>query len=135
MIYRERHPDVHQEPDTVPIGRIALVAFAALGISVIMGIIAAMMLASDLAELRPSDTWPEARSTRLGYPIIIEELFEEVGPGQRLASEGREALGKFRWVGPAGVEGAPGAPPAAGKRQVGLPIDAAMELIVEEGRK
>lgn len=129
MIYRERHPDVHQEPDTVPIGRIALVAFAALGISVIMGIIAAMMLSSDLEELRPSDTWPEARATRIGYPIIVEELFEETGPGQRLASEGQAALGTFRWVEPSGAPGAPGG------RRVALPIDAAMELVVEEGRR
>lgn len=135
MIYRERHPDVHQEPDTVPIGRIALVAFAALGIAVIMSIVAAMMLSSDLAELRPSETWPEARATRIGYPIIIEQLFEEAGPGQRLAAEGRAALGTFRWVEPQGAPAAPGAPPAAGGRRVGLPIDAAMELIVEESRR
>ncbi|HSN97020.1 MAG TPA: hypothetical protein VLS89_01945 [Candidatus Nanopelagicales bacterium] len=121
MIYREKHPDVHQEPDSVPVGRLFLVAFAALGISAILTVGSAVLLYAELEELRPSGLWPEARMERREFPIILQDLFAEIGPGQWLELQKAEELTKYRWIDKA--EG-----------RVGLPIDVAMELVVEEGR-
>ncbi|AKT42137.1 hypothetical protein [Chondromyces crocatus] len=118
----DREPQLRQEPDDTPVGRVALVALIMVGISVALVIAATLLLDVQLNELRPSRTWPEARSDREKFPIILQDLFGEHGPGQLLNQKRRAELGTFRWV------DRPGG-------RVGVPIDVAMDLVIEESQR
>jgi hypothetical protein len=123
MIYRERHPDVHQENDEVPMRRLLLVGFAAIGISVILVILSWILLEDSIGALRPSRDFPESRLERQREVGMIQlELFGDRGPGQVLDGEQRKALGSFTWA-------------DRGQGLVNIPIDDAMDLVIEESRQ
>lgn len=123
MIYRERKADVHQEKDEVPMRRLLLVGFAAIGLSAILVILSWMLLEQRIGVLRPSRDFPESRLTAQREVVMIQqELFSDRGPGQLLDSERRKALESFSWADRA-------------QNRVNIPIEDAMSLVIEESRK
>ncbi|EYF06918.1 hypothetical protein [Chondromyces apiculatus] len=122
MSDEEREPGLRQEADKVPMGQVLLLAFAMVGIAGVMVMASALLLGSSLDALRPSRVWPEARQERRAFPVIQQEPFGETGPGQALERKKRAEMGAFRWVDREGG-------------RVGVPIDVAMDLVVEESQR
>jgi hypothetical protein len=117
------HPDVHQEEDTIPWGRVLL------GLLVSFAIIAALIVAAwsclktSEARIRPSGVFPEERlGPRRSVTEVQADLFGEIGFGQRLNDKKRKELSRFAWVN-------------REQKRVHVPIDLAMALVVEENRR
>jgi hypothetical protein len=120
---QERREDVRQERDNPPWRRMLLVAFAALGISTILVVWSWVLLRGERQALRAT--------VGLATPPLVDrpeisgvqrERFDDMGPGQRLNRRKREALTSFSWA-------------DRDRGLVNIPIEDAMELVVEEGRR
>jgi hypothetical protein len=123
MIYRFRRSDVHQEEDVLPWGKVLAVFLATLTIALVLVGWAWQLLTSREAALRPSRQFPE-RHIRPdpGALTIEQDLYGEVGPGQLLHERQRRQLSTYGWV-------------DRDRRVVSIPIDQAMDLVVEESRR
>lgn len=118
-----RHPDVHQEEDTIPWGRVLL------GVLVSFALIAALIVAAwsslktSEARIRPAGVFPEERlGPRRSVAEVQADLFGEIEVGRRLNDRKRKDLSSFAWVN-------------RGQKRVRVPIDLAMALVVEEHRR
>jgi len=120
MTQEIRHHDVRQEEDSPPWGRIGLVAFAAIGIAVILGLVAWAILGGSERALRPSGEYPEERLTlEREVSAVQREVFDGPGPGQRLVARKREELSSFGWA-------------DQERGLVNLPIEEGMRIVIEE---
>ncbi|MFT3764299.1 MAG: hypothetical protein QM820_02065 [Minicystis sp.] len=121
-MFRYRHADVYQEEDELPWGRVIL-AFVA--VVVIGGVLVAWAWTAQVsleAKLRPSGTFPEERlGPRHEVGMVQQDLFDDDRSGQQLVEAQRAELDGFGAVDcDAGI--------------VSIPIDEAIELLVEESR-
>ncbi len=130
MTSHYRRPDVRQEEDLLPWRGILAVAFAVVVIFFILGIWSRMILREREAELRPAGrTLERAREgfTPRGVVAGVDQrLFQrravgEEGLGTMLNRRKREELGRFGWA-------------DHGRGIVQIPIEDAMNLVVEESR-
>lgn len=117
---RARHPDVHQEEDELPWGRVILAFVAAIVIGIVLTVWAWVAGASIDAKLRPSGVFPEKQlGPRREVGMIQEDLFDGARAGQRLVEAQREALQGFGVV-------------DRERGVVSIPIDDAIQLLVSE---
>ncbi|AUX44138.1 hypothetical protein SOCE26_056000 [Sorangium cellulosum] len=130
MTSHYRRPDVRQEDDLVPWRRILAIAFAVVTIFVILGLWSWMILRDREAELRPAGRRlqpPEepagARGVVAGVDrrIFVRRETGEEGLGTMLNRQKREELRRFGWA-------------DRSRGLVQIPIDDAMNLVVEESR-
>ncbi|WP_437283451.1 hypothetical protein WME90_23610 [Sorangium sp. So ce375] len=131
MTSHYRRPDVHQEEDVVPWKTILAIAFAVVVIFIVLGLWAWMLMRGREAELRPAGksaeraseiSLPRGQAASVDQRIFRREEIGEEGVGEALNRRKREELGRFGWV----------------DRNRGLaqiPIEDAMNLIVEESRR
>lgn len=117
-MFRYRHPDVRQEEDEWPWGRVVLAFLGTLVIGGVLTLWAWVAMTSREAQLRPSGAFPEQHlGPRRDVGMVEEELYGGVRPGQQLVEAQREELGRFGVV-------------DRDKGIVTIPIDAAIELLV-----
>ncbi|XXX71936.1 hypothetical protein WMF30_30250 [Sorangium sp. So ce134] len=125
-----RRPDVRQEEDLLPWRRILAVAFAVVVIFFILGIWSWTILRGREAELRPAGrTLERAREGFEPRGVVAgvdQRLFQrratgEEGLGTTLNRKKHEELGRFGWA-------------DRGRGIVQIPIEDAMNLVVEESR-
>ncbi|WP_437519861.1 hypothetical protein WME79_25300 [Sorangium sp. So ce726] len=139
MTSHYRRPDVRQEEDVVPWKTILAVAFAVVVIFAVLGLWSWMLLHGREAELRPSGKSAElgpagtsdARAREIALPrgeaagvdqrIFRRQAMGEEGVGETLNHRKREELGRFGWA-------------DRDRGLVQIPIEDAMNLIVEESR-
>jgi hypothetical protein len=123
MSYRGVAPGPPQEEDDLPRGR---VIFGAVVVLVITGVIIAWAITQEdayEARYRPFRVFPEqALGPRRAVARTPQDLFEEGGPGRALNERKRRELESYGWV-------------DRERRIVRIPIDAAIDLVVEEGGK
>jgi hypothetical protein len=120
---RERHEDVRQERDNPPWGRMLLVALAALGLSAILVVWSWVLLLDRQQALRVPAALPAAPLLERPEISTVQRVpFGEMGPGQRLNRRKRDALTSFSWA-------------DRDRGLVNIPIEDAMQLVVEEGRQ
>lgn len=118
-----RHPDMPQEEDDVPWRTVFLGFMATLSLAGVMIVAAWGSLRSIEAEVRPSGIFPEANlGPRRSVVEVQEDLFgRPPGFGQLLDAQKHKALSTYGWVDRA-------------RGIVRVPIDQAMDLVVEENR-
>jgi hypothetical protein len=128
MTTRYRRPDVRQEEDHLSWKRVLLVALAITLAMAAVGVWSWLLLREKEAELRPSGQYPELdigpRSEVVGIQqrIFPERGRGEPGPGQAINQRKREELARFGWT-------------DKEKGLVDVPIDDAMQLVVEENQR
>lgn len=130
MTSHYRRPDVRQEEDLLPWRRILAVVFAVVVIFFILGIWSRMILRGREAELRAAGrTMERAREGFAPRGVVAgvdQRIFQrkavgEEGLGTVLNRSKREELGRFGWA-------------DRGRGIVQIPIEDAMNLVVEESR-
>jgi hypothetical protein len=135
MTSHYRRPDVRQEEDVVPWKTILAVALAVVVIFVVLGLWSWMLLRGREAELRSVEPGPAGkraeRAREIARPrgevagvdqrIFRREAMGEEGIGTALNRRKREELGRFGWI-------------DRNRGLVQIPIEDAMNLIVEESR-
>ncbi|WP_437720014.1 hypothetical protein [Sorangium sp. So ce861] len=130
MTTHYRRPDVHQEEDLLPWRRILAVAFAVIVIFVILGVWSWVLLRGREAELRPAGRSlararegfvPRGVVAGVDQRVFQREAVGEEGFGKMLNRRKREELGRFGWA-------------DRGRGIVQIPIEDAMNLVVEESR-
>jgi len=118
-----RRPDVHQEEDTISWSKLLLGALASLAIMTVLIVAAWGSLKASEASVRPSGVFPEERlGPRRAVTEVQVDLFGDRGFGQVLNDKKRRELSTFGWV-------------DRERRRVRVPIDVAMDLVVEEKRR
>ncbi len=123
MSYRERHPEIRQEQDVIPYPRVALALGAILIISAVMVVWAVLAVRAKERELRPSGQFPERElGPRREVQAVQQDLFGDLGLAEILAREQRRELDRYSWV-------------DRDKGVVRVPVDAAMDAVVEEGKR
>jgi hypothetical protein len=116
-------PDVRQEEDVIPWGKVLLGFSVALALASAMGIAAWANLKSREAALRSSGIFPEEHlGPRRSVEEVQQDLFGEDGFGLALNRRKQRELSSFGWV-------------DREKRLVRIPIDKAMDRVVEENRR
>jgi hypothetical protein len=122
-MFRYRHPDVRQEDDEIPWGRVGGAFAAVVVIGIVLTIWAWAAQQAHEAALRPSGVFPEKDlGPRHEVGMVQQELFDGVRLGQDLFDAQREELNRFGAV-------------DRERRIVTIPIDAAIDLLVNEGRR
>ncbi|WP_437933176.1 hypothetical protein [Sorangium sp. So ce341] len=130
MTTHYRRPDVRQEEDLLPWRRILAVAFAVIVIFVILGVWSWVLLRGREAELRPAGRSlararegfePRGVVAGVDQRVFQREAVGEEGFGKMLNRRKREELGRFGWA-------------DRGRGIVQIPIEDAMNLVVEESR-
>jgi hypothetical protein len=123
MIYRFRRSDVHQEEDVLPWRKLLLVFLGLFAIAGVLTAWAGSYLDACEARLRPSGFFPEKTiGTRREVTGVEQDLFGEMGSGQLLNRRQSERLRKFEWV-------------DRDRRIITVPIDQAMDLVIEESHR
>ena len=114
-------PKVRQEDDRLPAATILLV-FAFVGlVGVLLVVWAWHGLEKRESALRPSGAFPERElGPRHTVHDDLENIYGDMGPGQRLNEEKRRLLQSFQWTDRA-------------RRLVAIPIDDAVDLMLERG--
>ncbi|WP_437594855.1 hypothetical protein [Sorangium sp. So ce1000] len=130
MTSQYRRPDVRQEEDLVPWKTILAVALAVVVIFIVLGLWAWMLMRGREAELRPAGKAAE-RASEISLPrgqvagvdqrIFRREETGEEGIGTALNRRKHEELSRFGWI-------------DRNRGLVQIPIEDAMNLIVEESR-
>jgi hypothetical protein len=122
-MFRFRHPDIHQEEDVIPWGRVIAAFLAMVAVAIVMVVLGVSAGAAAEARVRPSGVFPERDlGPRHQVGVIQEALFDDVHPGQRIVESQREELSRFGVV-------------DREKGIVSIPIDAAIRLVVEESKR
>ncbi|AGP37897.1 hypothetical protein BE04_07580 [Sorangium cellulosum] len=130
MTTHYRRPDVRQEEDLLPWRRILAVAFAVVVIFFILGVWSWVLLRGREAELRPAGRSlararegfePRGVVAGVDQRVFQRETVGEEGFGKMLNRRKREELGRFGWA-------------DRGRGIVQIPIEDAMNLVVEESR-
>lgn len=123
MIYRYRRPEVHQEDDVLPWGKIVIALGATVLISAALVAWAWSAMTAKQHELRPTGVFPERElGPRRPVMSVQEGLFEDRGVGQLRLDEQRRRLEQPSWADEA-------------RRTVNVPIDQAMDLVIEENKR
>jgi hypothetical protein len=121
MTYRVRHPELHQEEDTVPGWKVLLAVAVTLLVSGVLIGWSISMLDAREAELRPSRSFPEQLlGPRRRVSGVEQSLFAEPARGIVQAARARRELDRYQWV----------------DRELGIvriPIERAIELRAREG--
>jgi hypothetical protein len=118
-----RRLDVHQEEDTVHWNKVLLGTLVSFAIIAVLILAAWGSLKTSEARIRPSGVFPEERlGPRRAVMEVQAELFRDKGFGQTLNDKKRRELSTFGWV-------------DRERRRVRVPIDLAMDLVVEEKRR
>lgn len=121
-MFRYRHAEVRQEEDEIPWGRVGFAFVAMVVIGGVLTIWAWAALEAHQAALRPSGVFPERDlGPRHEVGMVQQELFDHARIGQDLVDAQREQLTRFGVVDRAGGV-------------VSIPIDAAIDLLVKEGK-
>ncbi|KYF85456.1 hypothetical protein [Sorangium sp. So ce394] len=130
MTTHYRRPDVRQEENLLPWRRILAVAFAVVVIFFILGVWSWVILRGREAELRPAGRSlararegfePRGVVAGVDQRVFQREAVGEEGFGKMLNRRKREELGRFGWA-------------DRGRGIVQIPIEDAMNLVVEESR-
>ncbi|WP_437312652.1 hypothetical protein [Sorangium sp. So ce385] len=130
MTTHYRRPDVRQEEDLLPWRRILAVAFTVVVIFVILGVWSWVLLRGREAELRPAGRSlararegfePRGELSGVDQRVFQRDSVGEEGFGKMLDRRKREELGRFGWA-------------DRGRGIVQIPIEDAMNLVVEESR-
>ncbi|WP_437995066.1 hypothetical protein WMF26_27270 [Sorangium sp. So ce185] len=130
MTTHYRRPDVRQEENLLPWRRILAVAFAVVVIFFILGVWSWVILRGREAELRPAGRSlararegfePRGVVAGVDQRVFQREAVGEEGFGRMLNRRKREELGRFGWA-------------DRGRGIVQIPIEDAMNLVVEESR-
>jgi len=112
-----------QEDDILPPRLILYTILGAVGVCLALSLVSFGIQRKRELVLRPSDQYPErALGPIVERSSVHEELFSELGRGQVQARAAAQSLARFGWV----------------DRERGLvrvPIDVAMDLVVEEAKK
>jgi hypothetical protein len=96
MSYRDRHPEVVQEEDRIPAGKVFRAVAVALLISAVLVVWAQQTVYAGYARLRPSGRFPERDlGPRRSVSRVREDLFAEGWTADRGA---RRALDTFGWA-------------------------------------
>ncbi len=120
MSYRFRRSEVRQEEDTVPWGLVGYAFFLMVVLSLALIACAHSLMKAREGELRPSGAFPEKHlSPRREVARVEQELYGEQGKGQALEAKERRALEHYHWV-------------DKDRGLVSIPIDQAMDLVLEE---
>jgi hypothetical protein len=121
MIDETNLPRPRQEPDRIPPATILLV-FALVGfIGVLLVVWAWYGLEKRERALRPTGVFPESTlGPRRTVHGDLENIYGDMGPGQRLNEEKRRLLASFQWT-------------DRGRRIVAIPIDDAIDLMLAGG--
>ena len=119
-MFRHPQPDVVQEEDDLPWGRVIFAVLLAIGIGGGLTAWAWSLMGWQEARLRPSGAFPEkSLGPRHEVGMVQEALFGGARIGQQLFEAQRAELGRFRAV-------------DRERGFVSIPIDAAIELVVKE---
>ncbi|WP_437565182.1 hypothetical protein [Sorangium sp. So ce542] len=130
MTTHYRRPDVRQEEDLLPWRRILAVACAVVVIFFILGVWSWVLLRGREAELRTAGRSlararegfePRGVVSGVDQRVFQREAVGEEGFGKMLNRRKREELGRFGWA-------------DRGRGIVQIPIEDAMNLVVEESR-
>jgi hypothetical protein len=122
-MFRYRHPDLPQEEDTIPWGRVILAFALTIVVSLVLVAWAWNSKVSLERDYRPSGAFPERElGPRREVGMVRQELFDNVPVGLSLVLRDREELSRF---GVADRE----------RGLVSIPIDSAIELLVQERRR
>lgn len=122
MSYRERHPEVHQEEDHVPPGKVIFAIVVVFVVSAALIAWSYALVRDAFAEYRPSGAFPErALGERRPIARVREDLFDERGLSPTSNAARRAELGSFGWV---------------DRRRgiVRIPVDRAIDLMLQEKR-
>lgn len=123
MSYRARHPDLHQEEDIIPRGK---VAFAAAVVFVVSGALVALtvvLVQSSFAALRPSREFPEQKlGPRHLVARVRQDLFDERQKPLALRERQKAELQSYGWVDQT-------------RGIVRIPIERAMEIALEDQKR
>jgi hypothetical protein len=120
------HPhrfEVRQEDDRPSWSKIIITASAALAIIAVLVIAAWASRGLREAERRPGLDFPEERlGPRRSVQEVQQDVFVDRGFGQLLDAQKRRELSTYGWV-------------DRDRRLVHIPVDQAMDLVVEENRR
>ena len=121
MTYRVRNPELPQEDDLVPPWKIVLASLVVLVISAVLVVWAVSANAGHEAVLRPSGAFPEQwLGPRHRVSLVRQDIFGEHAC-RSLDAEQRAVLGSYGWV-------------DQERGLVRIPVDRAMDLLLEGGR-
>ena len=109
-----------QEADILPPRLILFAILGAVGLSVVLVVVAFGVQRASERELRPDGKWPERElGPVMERSNVHEELFSRRGRGQILVLRDKQLLSKFAWV-------------DEQRGIVRVPIDVAMDLVAGE---
>jgi len=90
---------MHQEEDVVQVRHIAIGLGAAIGIAVIMVILAVWLMNAHFAELRPSGAFPERYlGPRHAVARVRQDIFGAKRRGASVTQQQRQDLSSYGWV-------------------------------------
>ncbi|HVY46059.1 MAG TPA: hypothetical protein VHB21_09280 [Minicystis sp.] len=116
-------PRLRQEPDVLPWGALAVIGAALVAAFIGLGVWAWLGTRARTDALRPSRDFPEQWiGPRRRVAGVEQSLFGEVGQGERVRAAQEDAISHYRWV-------------DRSRRVVSIPIDVAMDLVVEEEKR
>ena len=118
------HRDLPQEEDRIPWRKVFLAFGAMLAVIAALVVAAFSSLKAHEARLRPGGQFPEQE---LGPRRLMSEVHEDLfgaspGFGQVLNEQKRRALSSYGWV-------------DRERRIIRIPVDQAMDVVVEEARR
>lgn len=118
-MFRAQNPDVRQEEDSLPWGRVLSAFVLAIWIACVLVYWAYDAMVAREAELRPSRAFPEKNlGPRREVGMVQQNLFDEAPLGEQLFEAQRAELERFGFV-------------DREKGIVTIPIDLAIELVVQ----
>jgi hypothetical protein len=119
-----RRPDMPQEEDEIPWRRVLIGFGVMLAVMAVMTAVAFGILEAREETLRPGGRFPEqALLPRTLKSEVHQDLFSAGrGFGQQLNDQKRRALSTYGWV-------------DRERRIIRVPIDQAMDIVVEENRR
>lgn len=123
MSYRARHPDVHQEEDIIPRGKVAFAVAVVFVVSGALVVLTIVLVRSSYLALRPSKSFPE-RELGPRHPVarVRQDLFDERRQTPTSRERQRVELRSYGWV-------------DRSRGIVRIPIERAMEIIAEEPKR
>lgn len=121
MTYRVRNPELHQEEDRLPAGKIVLAAATTLVVCAVMVVWGVSATKAHEEAVRPSGVFLERwLGPRHEVARVREDLFGE-HRGRSVLQEQRAVLESYGWV-------------DRDRGVVRIPIERAIDLVVEGGR-